>query len=123
MDIRVTYDHPIEVTLQVVCGKWKGVILCCLLGKTLRFGELQKEIPRITQKVLTQQLRELEEDNLVKRVVYNEMPPKVEYSLTEYGEELKPMLNTLANWGEEHVKMVEKIKKQENAAPDTEVIE
>lgn len=123
MDIRVTYDHPIEVTLHVVCGKWKGVILCCLLGKTLRFGELRKEIPRITQKVLTQQLRELEEDNLVKRVVYNEMPPKVEYSLTEYGEELKPMLNTLANWGEEHVKMVEKIKKQENAAPDTEVIE
>ncbi|HLQ96759.1 MAG TPA: helix-turn-helix domain-containing protein [Pseudogracilibacillus sp.] len=123
MDIRIEYDHPIEVTLHVVCGKWKGVILCCLVDRVLRFGEIRKEIPRITQKMLTQQLRELEEDNLVKRVIYNEMPPRVEYSLTPYGEKLKPMLETLAHWGDNHVQMVKKIKEQDKAAPDVEVKE
>lgn len=87
MNINIIYNHSIEVALYVVCGKWKGVILCQLLGKTLRFGELKNEIPKITQKMLTERLRELEKDNLVKRVVYNEVPPKVEYSLTAYGEE------------------------------------
>lgn len=123
MEIRVNYDHPIEVTLDVVCGKWKGIILCKLLEETLRFGELKKAIPKISQKVLTEQLRELEEDNLVKRVVYNEVPPKVEYSLTSYGKVLRPLLNDLAEWGTKHVEMVEDIKNKENLAPDMEIFD
>lgn len=123
MDLRIEYDHPIEVTLEVVCGKWKGVILCKLLEGTLRFGELKKAIPKISQKVLTEQLRELEDDNLVKRVVYNEVPPKVEYSLTAYGKVLRPLLNDLAKWGEKHVEMIDKIKSKDNLAPDVEIID
>ncbi|MFD2748835.1 winged helix-turn-helix transcriptional regulator [Virgibacillus siamensis] len=104
--MRIEYDHPIEVTLEVVCGKWKGVILCRLLRKTLRFGELRKQIPKISQKMLAQQLRELEDDGLVKRVSYNQIPPKVEYSLTSYGEDLEPALSMLSKWGENHVEVV-----------------
>lgn len=113
MDIRIKYDAPIEVTLDVVCGKWKGVILCNLLKETLRFGELKKKIPKISPKMLSQQLQELEEDKLIKRVAYHQIPPKVEYSLTAYGQELKPVLNMLSNWGENHIHMVEEIKKDD----------
>ncbi|HLQ96512.1 MAG TPA: helix-turn-helix domain-containing protein [Pseudogracilibacillus sp.] len=114
MNIRVRYDYPIEVTLDVVCGKWKGVILCKLLDNTLRFGELKNEIPHISQKMLTEQLRELEEDQLVNRVVYNQVPPKVEYSLTAYGQELRPTLTLLNNWGKNHINLVEEAKQQDN---------
>ncbi|GAA0440884.1 winged helix-turn-helix transcriptional regulator [Lentibacillus halophilus] len=110
MEIRIKYNHPIEVTLDVVCGKWKGVILCLLMDQTLRFGELKKEIPAITQKMLTQQLRELEEDQLVNRVAYNEIPPRVEYSLTAYGEDLKPALEMLKEWGNNHINVVAESK-------------
>ncbi|MBB6451031.1 DNA-binding HxlR family transcriptional regulator [Geomicrobium halophilum] len=113
MELRREYHNYIEITLDVVCGKWKGVILCHLLGRTLRFGELKKEIPDITQKMLTQQLRELEEDGLVERVVYNQVPPKVEYSLTPYGEDLRPMLETLSAWGERHAEKVASSKEKD----------
>lgn len=123
MNTRIDYAHPIEVTLEVVCGKWKGVILSRLLDNTLRFGELKREIPKITQKMLTAQLRELEKDNLVKRVVYKQVPPKVEYSLTAYGEKLRPLLNDMAAWGEKHIDLVEKIKQDDNLTADIEVID
>jgi len=90
---------PITKALAVIGGKWKVIILYILRGKTLRFGELRKAIPKITQKMLTQQLRELERDGLVKRVVYPEVPPKVEYSCTQLADELSPILNNLCAWG------------------------
>jgi DNA-binding HxlR family transcriptional regulator len=102
------YSHPIEITLKVVCGKWKGVILCHLQqNKILRFGELKKLIPKVSQKTLTLQLRELEADGLINRQVYAQVPLKVEYSLTEYGEELESTLNLMSEWGRNHVEKVE----------------
>lgn len=95
---------PVETALDVLAGKWKILILWYLRGKTLRFNELQKLLPRTTQKMLIQKLRELEKDNIVHREVYPVVPPKVEYSLTEYGESLKPILKQLYLWGEIHKK-------------------
>ncbi len=89
-----------ELTLQIIGGKWKSIILHHLGNETvLRFGELKKAMPNITEKMLTQQLRELESDELVNREVYREVPPKVEYSLTEFGKTILPTLNELRNWG------------------------
>ncbi len=83
-------DCPVQHTLAVIGGKWKVAILYYLVGKTYRFGELKRKIPNITQKMLTQQLRELEDHGLVHREVYAEVPPRVEYSLTEFGKTLSP---------------------------------
>ncbi|MBT2685009.1 helix-turn-helix transcriptional regulator [Bacillus sp. ISL-37] len=83
------YNIPVEAALEVIGGKWKVVILCYLIEGKKRTSELKKLMPGITQKMLTQQLRELEEDNVILREVYNQVPPKVEYSLTEYGWSLK----------------------------------
>lgn len=99
--------HPIEVTLEVVCGKWKALILWHLKDGTLRFGELKRTMPEVSRKMLTQQLRELEGDGLVNRHVYKEVPPRVEYSLTQYGKDLEPTLQTLFNWGKEHIGLIE----------------
>lgn len=98
-----TSEAPVNVTLKVVGGKWKTLILW-LLNKnvTLRFNQLMKEMPGVTQKMLTQQLRELEDDGLVLRKVYPVVPPKVEYSLTEYGKTLNPILKEMAEWGVNH---------------------
>ncbi|MBY0371119.1 helix-turn-helix transcriptional regulator [bacterium] len=93
---------PIEAALDLIGGKWKGVILHRLLGQSVRFGELKRTIPRITQRMLTTQLRELEKDKLVHRRVYPQVPPKVEYSLTSRGESLKEVLHTLIHWGTDH---------------------
>ncbi|NIK79177.1 DNA-binding HxlR family transcriptional regulator [Paenibacillus castaneae] len=96
-----------ELTLAVIGGKWKLIILWHLgLEGTKRFGELKKLIPNITQKMLTNQLRELEEDQLLLRKVYPEVPPKVEYSLTEYGQSLMPVLRSMYDWGENYGKHV-----------------
>lgn len=97
-----TSKNPVNTTLKVLGGKWKPLILWYLNQETLRFSQLSKEIVGITQKMLTQQLRELEEDGLVSRKVYPEVPPKVEYSITEYGQTLEPVLDALAKWGKKH---------------------
>lgn len=93
---------PVETALDVLAGKWKILILWYLRSEKKRFNELQKLLPRTTQKMLIQKLRELEEDGIVHREVYPVVPPKVEYSLTEYGQSLKPILKQMYLWGEIH---------------------
>ena len=93
---------PVELTLDLIGGKWKGVILYHLQDGTQRFGELRRRMPGITQRMLTKQLRALEEDNLVIRKVYAEVPPRVEYCLSELGESLRPVIDILKAWGESH---------------------
>jgi len=89
--------------LEVIGGKWKGLIIYHLLSGTLRFGELNKRLGDVTQRTLTRQLRELETDGLVKREVYAVVPPKVEYSLTKSGSKLEPIIQGLRQWGVENV--------------------
>ena len=90
---------PVETTLLLIGNKWKVLILRDLMDGTKRFGELKRSIGSVSQKVLTQQLRAMESDGLVHREVYAEVPPRVEYSLTELGESLKPILDAMLNWG------------------------
>lgn len=90
---------PVDATLKLIGGKYKSLILWHLADNTLRYGELHKLIPQATSKMLTQQLRELERDKLLKRTVYPVVPPKVEYSLTDLGLSLKPILNAMYDWG------------------------
>ena len=93
------YACSVEAALDVIGNKWKGVILFHLLDGTKRFNELRKLIPSVTQRMLTLQLRELEKHGIIVRKVYPEVPPKVEYSLTSFGMELKPLLLSLREWG------------------------
>ncbi|SHF37225.1 transcriptional regulator, HxlR family [Lampropedia hyalina DSM 16112] len=94
----------VEATLTLIGGKWKGVILYRLLTEqVLRFNELRRLLPNITQRMLTHQLRELEGDGLIARKVYPEVPPKVEYRLTDYGQTLAPVIHALKAWGDAHV--------------------
>lgn len=93
---------PVEATLEVIGGKWKGVVLFHLLEGTHRFSELRRKLPSVTQRMLTKQLRELEEAGLVLRTVYAEVPPRVEYCLTELGETLRPVVAALKAWGDAH---------------------
>lgn len=97
------YHCPIEATLDLVEGKYKCIILWHLIDKTLRFSELQRLIPQATPKMLTQQLRDLEEDGLVHRTVYPVVPPKVEYSLTKFGESMIPILEMMFRWGKQYI--------------------
>lgn len=97
------YHCPIEVTLDLIGGKYKALILWHLIGKTLRFSEIRTLIPQATPKMLTQQLRLLEDDGLVHREVYPVVPPKVEYSLTEFGKTIIPILDTMCNWGNNYL--------------------
>lgn len=94
---------PVEATLDIIGGKWKGVILYHLFSKTCRFNELRRLLPAITQRMLTRQLRELESNHLISRKVYPEVPPRVEYSITEYGRTLKPVIQALQAWGLQHL--------------------
>lgn len=91
---------PVETTLTLIGDKWKVLILRDLMPGTKRFGELKKSVGNVSQKVLTAQLRAMEESGLVKRKVYAEVPPRVEYSLTELGKSLKPILDSVWAWGE-----------------------
>ncbi|MED1954346.1 helix-turn-helix domain-containing protein [Brevibacillus centrosporus] len=97
------YNISVEATLEVIGGKWKCVILCHLTHGEKRTSELKRLMPGITQKMLTQQLRELEEDGIINRIVYNQVPPKVVYELSEYGSSLRDILDTLCVWGERHI--------------------
>ena len=91
---------PVETTLTLIGDKWKVLILRDLLTGTKRFGELKRSVGNVSQKVLTAQLRDMEESGLLTRKVYPEVPPRVEYSLTELGHSLRPILDALWNWGE-----------------------
>lgn len=90
---------PVSVILKILGGKWKTLIVYTLLDGTRRFNELNRAIPDVTQRMLTNQLRELENDKIITRKVYAQVPPKVEYSLTEIGYALKPILGQLEDWG------------------------
>lgn len=94
---------PVEATLALIGGKWKGVVLYHLVEGTLRFGEIRRRIPNVTQRMLTNQLRELESDGLIARRVYPQVPPRVEYSLTARGLTLKPVILALKAWGDDHL--------------------
>ena len=97
---------PVETTLTLISDKWKVLILRDLMSGTKRFGELKRSIGHVTQKVLTVQLRQMEASGLLTRKVYAEVPPRVEYALTDLGYSLKPILDAMWTWGEEYQKMM-----------------
>lgn len=101
-------DCPVELTLMMISDKWKILILRDLMDGTKRFGELKKSIGNITQKVLTSNLRSMEESGLLTRTIYAEVPPRVEYTLTETGYSLKTVLNSMIEWGNDYRKKLEK---------------
>ncbi|PAY17170.1 transcriptional regulator [Rhodopirellula sp. SM50] len=106
---------PVEATLELIGGKWKGIVLFYLLDGRLRFSELKRKIGCVTQRMLTKQLRELETSGLVNRIVYAEVPPRVEYELTTEGKSLEPILIALKQWGETHaVALLKKRSQQED---------
>lgn len=96
------YHCALDVTMDLIGGKWKTVVLWYLRNQTLRFGEIKQRIPDITEKMLSIQLKQLEADGIVQRKVYAEVPLRVEYSLTEFGHSLKPVLEAIAKWGRGH---------------------
>lgn len=96
------YECPVKLAIDIIGGKWKSVILWHLIHKTLRFSQLQRRLTGITQKMLTQQLRELERDGIIHRQVYPEVPPRVEYSLTDEGKTLEPVIRQMMEWGKEY---------------------
>lgn len=96
------YQCPVTRTMSIIGGKWKPIILNCIGDKTLRFGKLNQLIPAISNKVLSGELKELEELGLVKRRVFDDLPKRVEYSLTKSGQSLLPLLHELARWGDTH---------------------
>ena len=93
---------PVTRTISIIGGKWKPIILNCIGDRTIRFGKLNQIIPSISNKVLSGELRELEQYGLVHRIEFTEMPPRVEYSLTNAGKSLLPLLHELAKWGNTH---------------------
>ena len=103
--VQQSLNCPVTVTLAVIGGKWKPLILYHLLNQgTHRFAELRRRISGISERMLTQQLREMEADGIVHREIYPEVPPKVEYSITEYGETLRPVSEAMCKWGLNHMK-------------------
>ena len=102
MEAKALPACPVETTLTLISDKWKVLIIRDLLSGTKRFGELKKSIGSVSQKVLTSQLRQMEESGLLIRTVFPEVPPRVEYTLTELGHSLKPVLDAMCNWGEEY---------------------
>ena len=99
---------PIVRSLEIIGGKWKIIIIFHLSGGKKRFNELRRLMPSVTQRMLTRQLRELEDHGIIKRKIYAEIPPKVEYSLTKFGGSLNPVLDVLHAWGSDHYEMMEK---------------
>jgi DNA-binding HxlR family transcriptional regulator len=107
------YTCPIDFTIDLISGKWSMWILWSLQEGPLRFGEIRKAIPNITEKMLIQQLKKFENCNIVNRKVYNQIPPKVEYSLTKNGESLKPIMILIKQWGKEHLHIQQSFQKQD----------
>ena len=103
--IKCSYSCPLALAMDIIGGKWKMIILWVLRDGVLRFSEIKKILPGITQKMLTQQLRELEESGIVSRVVYPVVPPKVEYSVTVEGQKILPILNQLCDWSTEYANL------------------
>lgn len=93
------YNCPVDAAMDILGGKYKAIIVYKLINKTLRYNEIQKLIPKATPRMLSKQLRELEQDNIISRKVYPVVPPKTEYSLTEWGKTLIPVVIALADWG------------------------
>lgn len=111
----------VVVALDMIVGKWKPIIIQHLLnGDVLRFNELRRLMPDITQRMLTLHLRELEEQDIVQRKVYPQIPPKVEYSITEYGKSLETVMDAMHQWGAAHVEHME-MKKKEDALSEKEI--
>ncbi len=102
MDRERDFCYAVEAALDELGGKWKPLIIWILMDGKLRFGEINKILTSITERMLTRQLRELEKDGLINRKVYAEVPPKVEYSLTEKGKSVMPILEALCDWGEQY---------------------
>ncbi|MDO9418013.1 winged helix-turn-helix transcriptional regulator [Pararhizobium sp.] len=107
---------PVESLLNLLDGKWKGVILYHLLGGTLRFSELRRKLINVTQRMLTKQLRELEADGLIVRTVFAVVPPRVDYTLSPLGESLRPVLLVMKEWGDNHLARVKPEVETELAA-------
>ncbi|CAN2255212.1 winged helix-turn-helix transcriptional regulator [Bacillus inaquosorum] len=101
---------PVETTLDIIGGKWKGILLYHLIDGKKRFNEFRRLYPKITQRMLTLQLRELERDGVIHREVYKQVPPKVEYSLTEFGRTLEPVILHMKDWGEKYRDRINKIE-------------
>lgn len=106
----------VEAAISLIDGKWKSVVLFHLLDGTLRFNELRRQIPSVTQRMLTNQLRELEEDGLIERKIYAQVPPKVEYSLSPLGRSIEPILLALKDWGDTNIDRFSKPIKTQAAA-------
>src|SRR5256885_15923914 len=101
------YGCPVEATADLIGGKWKAVILYYLFQGHKRFNELKRLLPEVTQRMLTLQLRELEQDGIVHREIYQQVPPKVEYSLTDFGTSLGPIIVQMLNWGEHYMEQIQ----------------
>jgi len=114
------FGCPVEACLEVIGGKWKGVILFHLLGGTKRFNELRRLMPAVTQRMLTRQLRELENDQIVERKIYPEVPPRVEYTLSDFGKTLEPILKTLQKWGMQYLNEITAIRRARTTQPNPE---
>lgn len=112
MELKDMPACPVEVTLSMIGEKWKVLIIRELLNGTKRFGQLKKTVGNISQKVLTTNLRQMEEDGLVLRKVYAEIPPRVEYTLSDVGYSLAPVLNAMAGWGTDYKTFMELLSKR-----------
>jgi len=106
------YSCPMEATADIIGGKWKAVILYYLFKGPKRFNELRRLLPEVTQRMLTRQLRDLELDGIVHREIYKEVPPRVEYSLTEFGVSLGPIIVQMLDWGEQYMEQIQARKGQ-----------
>jgi DNA-binding HxlR family transcriptional regulator len=102
------FNNPVELSLGIIGGKWKIPIIWRLKDGSMRYGELRRSLSKVTHKMLTQQLRELEQDEIITRKVYPEVPPKVEYSLTLLGESVIPVIDLLREWGEQYYNVFNK---------------
>jgi DNA-binding HxlR family transcriptional regulator len=108
------FGCSVEAAIEAIGGKWKGIILFHLTNETKRFNELKRLMPSVTQRMLTKQLRELESDGIVNRHIYAEVPPKVEYSLTDFGKTLLPILKELEIWGGQYLDKLSVIRNRSN---------